>query len=140
LSPEGRGTRGATCIVSRYPMGLEHPMSHLPALNLIALLAACTSLSDDQETGGDASDTAATSDGGSVADGGSDGGSGDSGSGDSGSSDGGGGDTGEAVAGKNAVPDFSLPDLNPTSSRYGEAVSPRDYLEQVSGWYFIHAT
>ena len=38
------------------------------------------------------------------------------------------------------VPDFTLEDLNPTSVRYAEMVSPRDYLEQVSGWYFIHAT
>lgn len=37
-------------------------------------------------------------------------------------------------------PDFSLHDVNPTSSRYGQAVSPRDYLEKVSGWYFGHAT
>ncbi len=38
------------------------------------------------------------------------------------------------------VADFSLEDLNPGSVRAGEAVSPRDYLERVSGWYFIHAT
>lgn len=37
-------------------------------------------------------------------------------------------------------PDFSLDDVNPTSATYGEAVSPRDYLEMVSGWYFGHAT
>lgn len=47
------------------------------------------------------------------------------------------GDTGISAL---AVADFSLPDLNPTSSRYGELVSPRDYLEQTSGWYFTHAT
>lgn len=125
-------------------------MTHLPALALVALLAACTGPSDSPGAGGDTSDAASTNDGGSVADGGSDGGSSadsgsaDGGSSDSGSSDGGGGDTAidtdGAVAGKNALPDFSLPDLNPTSSRYGEALSPRDYLEQVSGWYFIHAT
>jgi len=38
------------------------------------------------------------------------------------------------------VPDFALEDLNPGSVRYGQVVSPRDYLEQTSGWYFIHAT
>ncbi len=38
------------------------------------------------------------------------------------------------------VPDFHLEDINLNSSRYGEMVSPRDYLEQVSGWYFSHAT
>jgi hypothetical protein len=37
-------------------------------------------------------------------------------------------------------PDFQLADLNPTSPRYGDQVSPRDYLEAVSGWYFGHAT
>ena len=38
------------------------------------------------------------------------------------------------------VSDFSLIDLNPASFTSGEVVSPRDYLEQVSGWYFAHAT
>lgn len=38
------------------------------------------------------------------------------------------------------VADFSLTDINPGSPRCGEVVSPRDYLEQVSGWYFTHAT
>ena len=37
-------------------------------------------------------------------------------------------------------PDFGLVDVNPTSSTYQQAVSPRDYLKQVSGWYFGHAT
>jgi hypothetical protein len=36
--------------------------------------------------------------------------------------------------------DFSLADVNSASARYGELVSPRDYLQQVSGWYFIHST
>jgi hypothetical protein len=38
------------------------------------------------------------------------------------------------------VPDFGLVDVNPTSSTYDQAVSPRDYLGQVSAWYFGHAT
>ena len=38
------------------------------------------------------------------------------------------------------VPDFSLVDVNPTSARFGTAVSPRDLEGQVSGWYFGHAT
>jgi len=38
------------------------------------------------------------------------------------------------------VPDFQLVDENPNSSTYTQSVSPRDYLQQVSGWYFIHAT
>ncbi len=37
-------------------------------------------------------------------------------------------------------PDFSLTDVNATSATSGESVSPRDYLQQVSGWYFGHAT
>ena len=50
-------------------------------------------------------------------------------------------DTGQGPeAGPNARPDFSLVDLNDTSPRSGEEVSPRDYLEKVSGWYFTHAT
>jgi hypothetical protein len=35
---------------------------------------------------------------------------------------------------------FSLPDVNPASPRFGQVVSPRDYLGQVSAWYFGHAT
>ena len=35
-----------------------------------------------------------------------------------------------------ALPDFSVADVNPGSARYGEAVSPRDYLGQISAWYF----
>jgi len=38
------------------------------------------------------------------------------------------------------MPDFSLTDVNPNSPTSGQAVSPRDYLEQVSAWYFGHAT
>ena len=38
------------------------------------------------------------------------------------------------------APDFCLVDLNTNSSRVGEAITPRDYLQQVSGWYFIHST
>lgn len=38
------------------------------------------------------------------------------------------------------VPDFSLLDVNTTSSSYNELVSPRDYLQHVSGWYFADAT
>ena len=35
-------------------------------------------------------------------------------------------------------PDFSLLDVNSASPTYQQAVSPRDYLEQVSGWYFAN--
>ena len=38
------------------------------------------------------------------------------------------------------VSDFALPDVNSTSSTYGQPVSPRDHLQQVSAWYFGHAT
>ncbi|MAF26909.1 MAG: hypothetical protein QF819_09505 [Gemmatimonadota bacterium] len=38
------------------------------------------------------------------------------------------------------APDFALADQNPTSSTAGEAVSPRDHLDRVSGWYFGSAT
>ena len=34
------------------------------------------------------------------------------------------------------VRNFSIVDVNPTSPRYDTAVSPRDYLHQVSGYYF----
>jgi len=35
-------------------------------------------------------------------------------------------------------PDFSLQDVNTGSATYQQQVSPRDYLEQVSGWYFAN--
>ncbi len=38
------------------------------------------------------------------------------------------------------VADFQLPDVNANSASGGEMVSPRDYMEQVSGWYFAHST
>jgi len=38
------------------------------------------------------------------------------------------------------VPDFALIDENMTSPTTGLAVSPRDFLQKVSGWYFGHAT
>lgn len=44
------------------------------------------------------------------------------------------------VLSPSAMPDFELTDLNPTSPRFGEVVSPRDYLQEVSGWYFTHST
>jgi len=39
-----------------------------------------------------------------------------------------------------ALPDFSLADVNANSARYREDISPRDYLGQVSAWYFGHST
>jgi hypothetical protein len=38
------------------------------------------------------------------------------------------------------APDFSLTDANSTSPTYTQGVSPRDYVQQVSGWYFTYAT
>jgi hypothetical protein len=37
------------------------------------------------------------------------------------------------------LPDFRLMDVNPNSARSGTTVSPRDYVMQVSGYYFGHA-
>jgi len=34
------------------------------------------------------------------------------------------------------LPDFSLPDANSASPRANTMVSPRDYLLQISGYYF----
>jgi hypothetical protein len=39
-----------------------------------------------------------------------------------------------------ALPDFSLVDVNANSARYQETVSPRDYLGLISAWYFGHST
>ena len=80
---------------------------------------------------------------------------GDTGSGDTSSSDTGtdtavdSGDTGDTDTvdtgsttepGADAVPDFLLADINPNSSTLGQNISPRDYLQQISGWYFIKST
>lgn len=46
----------------------------------------------------------------------------------------------EVTATVQAVPDFTLTDVNPLSSSEGEGISPREYLQQVSGWYFGHST
>ncbi|MHB8861909.1 MAG: hypothetical protein ACYC6N_05860 [Pirellulaceae bacterium] len=35
-----------------------------------------------------------------------------------------------------AMPDFTLTDVNSGSATANQGVSPRDYLQQVSGWYF----
>jgi len=37
------------------------------------------------------------------------------------------------------MPDFTLVDVNANSPTANQGVSPRDYLEQVSGWYFGNA-
>ncbi len=42
--------------------------------------------------------------------------------------------------GAGQVPDFSLADVNPTSATFDQSVSPRDYLQKVSAWYFGHST
>jgi hypothetical protein len=104
----------------------------------LLLLLACSPLKDSGSTAGD----------GGLGDGGSaDGGSGDGGgsttSGDGGGSttgDGGGTTTDGGGSEDLALPDFALVDLNPNSPLYGRSISPRDYLEQVSGWYFTHAS
>jgi hypothetical protein len=38
------------------------------------------------------------------------------------------------------VPDFKLQDVSVSSPRAGATVSPRDYIMQVSGYYFGEAT
>lgn len=38
------------------------------------------------------------------------------------------------------LPAFALVDTNPTSARAGQMVSPRDYLQKVTGWYFTHSS
>lgn len=46
----------------------------------------------------------------------------------------------EAEGEETLVPDFSLLDTNPNSPTYNQSVSPRDFLGQISAWYFGHAT
>jgi hypothetical protein len=33
-------------------------------------------------------------------------------------------------------PDFRLPEINPRSPRAGDTVSPSDYRQQITVWYF----
>lgn len=50
------------------------------------------------------------------------------------------GDDDPAGPGTQAMPDFQRVDVSPFSATYGDPVSPRDYLQVVSAWYFGHAT
>jgi len=38
------------------------------------------------------------------------------------------------------VADFQLPDVNPNSATFNTQVSPRDYRERISAWYFGSST
>lgn len=38
------------------------------------------------------------------------------------------------------VPDIALEDVNPSSPFFGTTVSPRRFLDQISAWYFGHAS
>ncbi len=51
-----------------------------------------------------------------------------------------GGGTATYTVSPDAPTDWILEDLNPGSYRFGEAISPRDYISRVSGYYFIHST
>ncbi len=123
-------------------------MRHTPLL-VFAVLLACSSEPDPDLRPGCTDGTAATdgtadgTDGTAATDGTADGtdGSGTDGSADG--SDGSGADGTDGTApdvSDTAVADFSLEDLNPSSVTYGQPVSPRDTLEAVSGWYFVHAS
>jgi hypothetical protein len=131
-------------------------MMHKTNLGLILLAMACgkpTVVGDPSEDesgddtnfeasgGSDEGGTADTSDthmGGldtAVAEAGA--GSGGDESSDGGTGDSSGSDTGSGGESAIAMSDFQLEDLNPASPRYGETVSPRNYMEEISGWYFI---
>ncbi|MCA9248364.1 MAG: hypothetical protein KDA42_14660 [Planctomycetales bacterium] len=46
----------------------------------------------------------------------------------------------DAALAASIAPNFSLVDVNTASASEGQSISPRDYLETVSGWYFGHST
>lgn len=52
------------------------------------------------------------------------------------------GDTGDSGTTTKPVvpPGFVLIDENPNSPTFDQKVAPVDFLKQVSGWYFTHAT
>ena len=80
---------------------------------------------------------------GSADTGGEDTGGEDTGGVDTGGVDTGGEDTGGEDTGIDAsdpMPDWSLVDINPNSPTCNQSISPRDYLQKTSGWYFMHAT
>ncbi|MGK0190525.1 MAG: hypothetical protein ACI9R3_006353 [Verrucomicrobiales bacterium] len=43
---------------------------------------------------------------------------------------------GSMVAQADPQPEFALPDINPESERSGQAISPRNYKQQITAWYF----
>ena len=88
---------------------------------------------DTNDTSEETGDTTDTGDTGTI----DSGDTADTGLVDTGDTDTGIADTAVFEPGPNAVPDFLLADINPNSSTMGQNVSPRDYLQQVSGWYFI---
>jgi hypothetical protein len=47
---------------------------------------------------------------------------------------------GMAAAFAQPVPDFQLRDVSAASTRHAAVVSPRDYIMQVSGYYFGSST
>ena len=48
-------------------------------------------------------------------------------------------DLGEGEAGSQ-VAEFSLTDVNPESANFNQPISPSDYLQHASAWYFGHST
>jgi len=40
----------------------------------------------------------------------------------------------------NALPDFHLKDINPSSATNNENIGPDMYRNQISVWYFLHTT
>lgn len=119
-------------------------------LSAAALVAACTfSPNPDPRGASTASSTASSSSGdagsgGAAGMGGMAGAGGIAGMGGTAGAGGMAGAGGTAGAGGSMAaapkPDFGLTDVNPNSPTSGKIVSPRDYLGQVSAWYFGHAT
>ncbi len=51
-----------------------------------------------------------------------------------------GSDSGPTESDGKLMPDFTLLDVNPSSASFDAGVSPRDFLGDVSAWYFGHST
>ncbi|MBI4700569.1 MAG: hypothetical protein HY744_05300 [Deltaproteobacteria bacterium] len=121
---------------------LAHRRARQGGLGALALAALTLAAACSDEVRAPAGPVATTATTGQAGGGGTSAGGGGMGGGGGMQSGGAGSGGGQAGSGGAAVPvaDFELLDVNAHSKTFGQKVSPRDFLEQVSGWFFGTAT